>query len=210
VRNCFGRLRIWLRKGKAAGPVSLIGVTGDACDKLTGEASGSETRTLRTVVWTREEAESAWNAKRTQVNLALLVSENKSSVQTCAAHCMVDGESARVVICINESVKRWILQPSEKNLKQQHQRKNREAHASLEQTGPRLLQGPEPGQSPCEDVPAKAKTSSSVQLCHAASTSSEIRCTNCYMTRTEALAQGHRPCCTEFWTVPYELIFRYL
>jgi hypothetical protein len=64
---------------------------------------------LRTFVWTREEAEAAWTAKRTEVNLALMLPNNTESIQSCTGGFMVDGRLASVEVCVNEAVKQWIL-----------------------------------------------------------------------------------------------------
>ena len=60
-------------------------------------------------MWTKEEAELAWRAKRTEINLSLILPEKVSSVQSCSGAFMVDGKPARVVICLNDAVKQWLL-----------------------------------------------------------------------------------------------------
>jgi hypothetical protein len=76
---------------------------------------------LRALVWTREEAEAAWKAKRTEVNVAIMLPKNIKSVQSVAGNFMVDGRPARVEVCLNESIKQWILTPPDKKLEQERE-----------------------------------------------------------------------------------------
>ena len=221
MKEWLGKIASWVleKTENAKESLSKIGVHGRLPAKLmTKLHSDSDKMPLRTFVWTQEEAEAAWEAQRIDINLALLVSENHSSVQTCAARSIVDGEPASVVVCINESVKRWILQPTEQIPKQAQKDKSRETQRVIEQQRrPKLLPRLESKQRTWKNVqptcaPARTETWSYVEDHSPVHGSSEIHCINCHMTKTQIVSRGDiGPCCTEpFWTVPYELIFRSL
>jgi len=71
--------------------------------------SSSETIATRLIVWTRKEAELAWKAGRTEANLAKILPEDVESTKTVSGRFIVDHIPARVVICVNEEIKRQIL-----------------------------------------------------------------------------------------------------
>ena|ERR1039458_359813 len=66
------------------------------------------------LVWTRKEAEVAWKAGRTEVNLATMLPENVKSAKTVSGRFMVDGRPRRVVVCLNQEIKCQILMTIEK------------------------------------------------------------------------------------------------
>jgi hypothetical protein len=101
---------------------------------------------LRALVWTLEEAEAAWKAKRTEVNLAIMLPQNVKSVQSATGDFMVDGRPARVQVCINESVKQWILMPPDKRLEQKREKERleREQDRLERQTWAKSPPDPEP------------------------------------------------------------------
>jgi hypothetical protein len=74
------------------------------------------------LVWTREEAEAAWAAKRTEVNVAIMLPRHIKSIQSVTGNFMVDGRPARVEVCVNESIKQWILTPPDKKLEQKREK----------------------------------------------------------------------------------------
>lgn len=80
----------------------------DPLPNLSGERCASERPERPLFVWTREEAEAAWHANRTEVNLALTLPENAAVVRSSAGIFIVDGKPARVVICVNKSAKQRI------------------------------------------------------------------------------------------------------
>jgi len=69
---------------------------------------------LRVFLWTREEAEAAWKANRTETNFALLVPEEITSLQYFSGILQVDGIPAKVIVYRNEPVKQKILTPADK------------------------------------------------------------------------------------------------
>jgi len=64
---------------------------------------------MRLLVWTREEAKAAWKENRTEANLASILPETVNTVQSCSGSFVVDGKPTRVVICIDDAAKRWLL-----------------------------------------------------------------------------------------------------
>jgi hypothetical protein len=64
---------------------------------------------VRIVVWTLDEAEAAWKAGRTKYNLAETFRRFAMSLESMAGSFPVDGDTARVVVCINETVQKRIL-----------------------------------------------------------------------------------------------------
>lgn len=73
--------------------------------------SFAETPVTTFLVWTREEAEVAWKAGRTEVNLATKLPENATSTKSATGRFMVDGRPALIELCLNEAVKRRLLTP---------------------------------------------------------------------------------------------------
>ena len=69
---------------------------------------------MRTIIWTREEAEAAWRDRHTERNLAMMIPDKLSSVPYCSGGFLVDGRPATVTVCLNESIKQQILTPSGK------------------------------------------------------------------------------------------------
>lgn len=64
---------------------------------------------VRTVVWTIDEAEAAWMAGRTKYNLGETFRTFAMSLESMAGSFLVDGDAARVVVCVNGAVKKRIL-----------------------------------------------------------------------------------------------------
>jgi hypothetical protein len=82
------------------------------------------------LVWAREEAEVAWKAGRTEVNIATMLPENAASAKSATGRFMVDGRPAQVVLCLNEAVKRWLLAPSDKRLEPKREKERDERKQS--------------------------------------------------------------------------------
>jgi hypothetical protein len=127
VKKWFVRLTTWVCKKHDGFFVSNLGVGGSACErpKFSREASGS-TWPLKELYWTREEAELAWKAKRTETNLALILPENALSAPCCSGGFLVDGIPATVTVCRGESVKQQFLNPTKQHESdgEQHERRN--------------------------------------------------------------------------------------
>jgi hypothetical protein len=66
------------------------------------------------LAWTRKEAEVAWKAGRTEVNLAAMLSESVTSAKNVSGCFMVDGRPIRIVVCLNHEIKCQILMTMEK------------------------------------------------------------------------------------------------
>jgi hypothetical protein len=169
---------------------------------LSGERCASERPERPLFVWTREEAKAAWHANRTEVNLALTLPENVERVRSCTGIFVVDGKSARVVICVDEPAKRWILMPPQKTLEQTTEK------ARLERAQDKLSPKRVALHADRHERQTREKSPADPEPAHIP----EIRCTNCDETKTQLSSRGKvGPCCKEpFWTVPYELIWRSL
>jgi hypothetical protein len=64
------------------------------------------------IIWTVAEAETAWRAGRTKYNLAETFRRFAMSLESMARNCPVDGSAARVVVCVDEAVKKRVLSAS--------------------------------------------------------------------------------------------------
>jgi hypothetical protein len=64
---------------------------------------------VRVIIWTLDEAETAWRAGRTKYDLAETFRRFAMSLESMAGNCLVDGKAARVVVCVNEAVKQRVL-----------------------------------------------------------------------------------------------------
>lgn len=118
MQKWFRTLINHMRKGRADHSPSSLGASGFSQKESQSAAmatSHSQPTPPRLLVWTKEEAELAWKAKRTEVNLALMLSEKAmETVQSCSGSFMVDGNPARVVVCVNDAVKQWLLNEATK------------------------------------------------------------------------------------------------
>lgn len=61
------------------------------------------------IIWTLDEAETAWRAGRTKYNLGETFRTFAGSLESMAGSFLVDGNAARVVVCVNAAVKKRIL-----------------------------------------------------------------------------------------------------
>ena len=115
MQKWFRILIIYIRKGHSASIVAASSPRQKA-----PSAAIPSTQSERTLpgllIWTKEEADLAWKEKRTEVNLASILSEKVNAVQSCSGSFMVDGKPTRVVICVDDSAKRWLLEATKQRV----------------------------------------------------------------------------------------------
>jgi hypothetical protein len=107
VKSLFRRFIGWLR-GKRSGPRSFYREPHAESPNAISNPVAVDCKVC-TVVWTLDEAESAWRAGRTNYNLGETFRRFAKSLESMAGSFLVDGDAARVVVCVDEAVKQRIL-----------------------------------------------------------------------------------------------------
>ena len=106
VKNLLRKLIGWLR-GKRSGLALLTEPQAQSTNAIpTPVAMESK---VHAVIWTVDEAEAAWRAGRTRYNLGETFRRFAKSLESMAGRSLVDGDAVRVVVCVNEEVKKRIL-----------------------------------------------------------------------------------------------------
>jgi hypothetical protein len=107
VKNLLRKFTGWFR-GKRSGPLSFYREPQAECTRAIPTPLAAESK-VRVIIWTLDEAETAWRAGRTKYDLAETFRRFAMSLESMAGNCLVDGKAARVVVCVNEAVKQRVL-----------------------------------------------------------------------------------------------------
>jgi hypothetical protein len=107
VKKLLRKFTGWLR-GKRSDPLSFYREPQAECTRAIPTPLEAESK-VRVIIWTLDEAETAWRTGRTKYDLGETFRRFAMSLESMAGSFLVDGNAARVVVCVNEAVKKRVL-----------------------------------------------------------------------------------------------------